>query len=361
MGSVNSLSRKIDRLTALNNQWIYTESSLFIFIEKWLNHLVLDANVDLPGFTALRATRDAKVLWEMEMWGPDHFLLPIISVLIVVLNLLVIISISHFRQLHKANNFLLLSLAISDFLIGLVFFPGEMVKLTTCWFFGDLMCLLYSYILVLILCASVGNIVLVSVERYVAICYPLQYHRRITVTKIQVCISLCWFCSAVYSITFVKDGLSQISASCHGECVFFIPYSVLVLDLFLTFLLPISLIIFLYIRVFLVVVFQARAIRSHFTAPQQGPVTVRKSELKAARTIGFIVLVFVICFCPYYCAYLAGEISFNASTTVLCIFCINSCLNPMIYAMFYPWFRKAIKQIVTFSILQPGSSKADIL
>uniref|UniRef100_A0A3Q2CSR7 G-protein coupled receptors family 1 profile domain-containing protein n=1 Tax=Cyprinodon variegatus TaxID=28743 RepID=A0A3Q2CSR7_CYPVA len=257
--------------------------------------------------------------------------------------------------LHKANNFLLLSLAISDFLIGLVFFPGEMVKLTTCWFFGDLMCLLYSYILVLILCASVGNIVLVSVERYVAICYPLQYHRRITVTKIQVCISLCWFCSAVYSITFVKDGLSQISASCHGECVFFIPYSVLVLDLFLTFLLPISLIIFLYIRVFLVVVFQARAIRSHFTAPQQGPVTVRKSELKAARTIGFIVLVFVICFCPYYCAYLAGEISFNASTTVLCIFCINSCLNPMIYAMFYPWFRKAIKQIVTFSILQPGS------
>ncbi|KAI3361300.1 hypothetical protein L3Q82_013466 [Scortum barcoo] len=55
MGNVNSLPNKIDELSALNNQRIYRESSLFIFTETWLNHLVPDANVDLLGFTAVRA------------------------------------------------------------------------------------------------------------------------------------------------------------------------------------------------------------------------------------------------------------------------------------------------------------------
>ncbi|KAI3364497.1 hypothetical protein L3Q82_011283 [Scortum barcoo] len=60
MGNVNSLPNKIDELSALNNQRIYRESSLFIFTETWLNHLVPDANVDLLGFTAVRADRDTK-------------------------------------------------------------------------------------------------------------------------------------------------------------------------------------------------------------------------------------------------------------------------------------------------------------
>ena len=60
MGNVNSLPNKIDELSALNIQRIYCESSLFIFTETWLNHLVPNDNVDLLGFTAVRADRDTK-------------------------------------------------------------------------------------------------------------------------------------------------------------------------------------------------------------------------------------------------------------------------------------------------------------
>ncbi|KAF7641530.1 hypothetical protein LDENG_00278460, partial [Lucifuga dentata] len=80
--------------------------------------------------------------------------------------------------------------------------------------------------------------------------------------------------------------------------------------------------------------------------------------------LGIVVIVFLICLCPYFCISLSGQDTFlNASTAafVICLFYFNSCLNPVIYAFCYPWFRKSIKLIVTLQILQPGSCQTNIL
>ncbi|XP_039674156.1 trace amine-associated receptor 13c-like [Perca fluviatilis] len=291
-----------------------------------------------------------------------------ISPITVTLNLLIIISISHFRQLQTPTNILLLSLAVSDFLVGLVLMPVEVLSRTSCWFFGDFVCATYTLLCLIIPLASIGDIVLISVDRYVAICDPLHYTTKVTVRRVKFCVCLCWLCSVTYSLLFVKDLPTQTDKDkfCYGVCDVSSDLISLLFDLCVNFLVPVTVIIALYLRIFAVAVSQARAMRSHITAVTlQHSVTpkAKKSELKAARNLGVLVVVFLICVCPLYTVkwvhYNWIIVLINKFSYIL--YLSNSCLNPVIYAFLYPWFRKAVKLIVTLQILQPGSSETNML
>ncbi|XP_047457676.1 trace amine-associated receptor 13c-like [Mugil cephalus] len=297
-----------------------------------------------------------------------HIILSSISLLTAALNLFVIISISHFKQLHTPTNLLLLSLAVSDFFVGLLMI-FQITLIDGCWYFDELVCIFYLVLDTVITSSSVGTMVLISVDRYAAICYPLHYPTKVTQRRVQICVSLCWICSLFYVFVLIKESLKQPGRfnSCIGECVIDIDFTKRFVDLILTLFLPISVIIVLYLRIFVVAVSQARAMRSNITAltlQRSGKVTAKKSELKAARTLGVVVLVFLTCFCPYFCVSLTDQENlYNPSSLVLvfCLFYFNSCLNPIIYAFFYPWFRKSMKVIVTLQILTPGSCNANVL
>lgn len=269
------------------------------------------------------------------------------------------VMVSPCRQLRSPTNHLLLSLAVSDLLVVLLVLPVEVLLTGTCWVLGDLVCALYFFLPVTLISASVGNMVLISVDRYVAVCDPLHYPTRITPRLVSVCVCVCWICSLLYSVFLLLDHLQQPGRynSCSGECVVSIAGDV---DLVVAFIIPISVIVVLYIRVFVVAVTQARSARSQLSVT----VKVRRSELKAARTLGVVVAVFLICYSPYYCLSLTGGnilIGSSAEAAMSFLMYFNSCLNPLIYALLYPWFRRAIRLIVTLQILQPDSCETSML
>ncbi|XP_039674491.1 trace amine-associated receptor 13c-like [Perca fluviatilis] len=291
-----------------------------------------------------------------------------ISPITVTLNLFIIISISHFRQLHTPTNILLLSLAVSDLLIDLLLMPVQIFNRTSCWFFGDFVCATYTSISLIIPSTSIGDIVLILVDRYVAICDPLHYTTKVTARRVKFCVCLCWLWSFTYSLLFVKDLPTQPGSYkfCYGACALSPDNGSLLFDLFLNFIVPVTAIVALYLRIFAVAVSQARTMRSHITAVTlQHSVTpkAKKSELKATRKLGVLVLVFLLCVCPLY---IITWVPYNLTMDSLLDFSVilflsNCCLNPVIYAFLYPWFRKAVKLIVTLQILQPGSSETNML
>ncbi|XP_031156102.1 trace amine-associated receptor 7e-like [Sander lucioperca] len=193
-------------------------------------------------------------------------------------------------------------------------------------------------------------------------CFP------VTARTVKLCVCLCWLCSVSYSLNFVKDLPSQTEKYkyLYGECFLNTDDISMLFDLCVTFIVPVTVIIALYLRIFAVAVSQARAMRSHITAVTlQHSVTpkAKKSELKAARKLGVLVLVFLTCFCPYFVVAWVDEnwVRTLIGQFILFLYFFNSCLNPVIYAFLYPWFRKAVKLIVTLQILQHGSSETNML
>ncbi|XP_026151742.1 trace amine-associated receptor 13c-like [Mastacembelus armatus] len=297
-----------------------------------------------------------------------YIILSCISLLTVSLNLLVIISVSYFKQLHSPTNLLVLSLAVSDFFVGLLMLI-QMMLVEGCWYLGDVMCSLGQYIDYIIASTSVGTMVLISIDRYVAICDPMHYSTKVTQKRAKVCVCLCWSCSVIFQSLILMENLIQPGRynSCFGECIVVINYIAGIVDVIFSFLLPITVIVVLYMRVFVVAVSQARAMRSHITTVTvQGSrkVTAKKSELKAARTLGVVVTVFLMCFCPFYCVSLSSKddlMNSSSAAFVISLYSFNACLNPLIYALFYPWFRKSIKVIVSLKILQPDSCEVNVM
>lgn len=273
----------------------------------------------------------------------------------------VVSNLSCCRKLHTTTNLLLVSLAAADFLVGFLQMPVEILFLNSCWVLGDIVCLINNFFAMLIVSVSVGNMVLISVDRYVAICEPMLYSSKVTMKRVQLSICLCWIFSTVHSSWMLRDLLLQPGKhnSCYGECVLIIKYEEGLVDIFVSFFGPISVIVVLYLRVFAVAVSQSRLLGLHTAAAGQrskksAPL---RSQMKAAKTLGVVVLIFLLCFCPFYVLTITAESSVigESSAIEVWLLYVNSCLNPLVYVFCYPWFRKSIKHLVSLDTVKTGS------
>ncbi|CDQ84440.1 unnamed protein product [Oncorhynchus mykiss] len=298
-----------------------------------------------------------KALLSTSIYTALYIFCSLFSAVTVFLNVLVIISISHFKQLHTPTNLLILSLAVSDLLVGAIVIPVTTVAiLESCWGFGKYFCAFHFYMAFLCTSLSLGNLVLISIDRYVAVCDPLLYHSKITITRIMCCISITWFCCIIYQAVVIKICINvQVPSRCLKEC-FTVDGSIWgnIIDIVITMVVPCSIIITLYLKIFVVATSQARKVFSKETASVSGVKTVQanKSERKAAKTLAIVVFNYLICWIPSLFILFFVHIFIDNLLSLFISFLplVNSLINPIIYAFFYPWFKVTAKHILTLKL-----------
>ncbi|XP_046878121.1 trace amine-associated receptor 1-like [Hypomesus transpacificus] len=282
--------------------------------------------------------------------GILYLLVSSIVVLTVAGNMLVIVSILHFKQLHTPTNFLILSLAVADLLLGVLVLPFSMVyTIENCWYLGHLF------------------------YRYYAVCHPLRYTRTITVQTALIMILVIWGVSVFVGFGIIFLHLNILGEEefyyehllCEGGCVLYQTATSSSVSSSLSFYLPALIMLCIYLKIFLVAQRQARSIQSTTFQNQKSGAVASKSERKAFRTLAIVMGVFLCCWTPFFLCNVFSPLLGDSSPPLLMGTTIigysNSSLNPIVYAFFYSWFRRAFKMIVFGSIFKPESSNTKLV
>uniref|UniRef100_A0A8C4RG44 G-protein coupled receptors family 1 profile domain-containing protein n=1 Tax=Erpetoichthys calabaricus TaxID=27687 RepID=A0A8C4RG44_ERPCA len=266
-------------------------------------------------------------------------------------NLFVIITVSHFKQLHTPTNFLVLSLAVADFLSGFLIMPPQFsLMMNNCWYFGAGFCPYYITYGYLLLFVSSLHLVIISVDRYFAVCDPFFYNRNVTNLRTGMCIVFIWLFASLYTYLFIFKSGGLLVAD-------------LFIDYLLSFIIPFSVMIGLYSKILLVAKIHTNKIKfgehKDLSSKQNADKSSFKRKYKAMKTVGIVILVFLACWTPYYLFHFASNFvvfSRGLLYVVQWTALFNSSFNPLIYGFFYPWFRKAFKLFMTCKLFKKDSS-----
>ena len=121
----------------------------------------------------------------------------------IFLNALVILAVTMKRRLQTNANILLACLAGTDLLTGLIVYPVAIaVDMKRIFGVGPFCTLekLYLVALVLVSFASFSHLVLISVDRYIAIKYPLRYEDIVTKQRIKTGVALVWVITVLVTV-----------------------------------------------------------------------------------------------------------------------------------------------------------------
>ena len=253
----------------------------------------------------------------------------------IVFNSLTIQAIRKTPSLPKPLKTLLLSLAVSDVAVGLIAQPFFIVNLNI--FFKTFPKLLWVIQLALANASFLG-IVALSLDRFLAVHLHLRYQELVTHKRILGQAISAWVFSALLPLFYVWiDEIKKL-----------INITIIIWSLCFIFITVIS------VRLYFAVRHHANQIQALQVqeAAQNGDLANASRLRKSAVSIFYVYFVFLACYLPFYCTFLAGEIFkvflflknlFYFSQTLMFI---NSTLNPLIYCWRMRDIRRSIKDIL---------------
>uniref|UniRef100_H2MLH6 G-protein coupled receptors family 1 profile domain-containing protein n=1 Tax=Oryzias latipes TaxID=8090 RepID=H2MLH6_ORYLA len=288
-----------------------------------------------------------------------YILLASLSIVTSCGNLLVITSVIYFKQLHTPTNYLILSLAVADLLVGVLVFPFSMaVPVSSCMYRQGIFCKIRDSFDITLCTASILNLCCISIDRYYAVCQPLTYRTSITAQVTAIMILVSWGISVFIGITIIVVGFSQ--GWCEENCSIDVVVANSLGPVF-SFYLPAIIMLCIYFKILLVAQKQVNSIQNTSSSKSE----VSKMERKATKTLAIVMGVFLLCFTPCFICVVFQPLfvtppQIPVIETLNWLALSNSMLNPLIYAFFYSWFRSAFRIIMSGKIFQSYSASAQL-
>ncbi|XP_069596799.1 5-hydroxytryptamine receptor 6 [Ranitomeya imitator] len=289
-------------------------------------------------------------------------------------NSLLILLIFTQRSLRNTSNYFLVSLFMSDLMVGLVVMPPAMLnELYGRWILdAEFCCVWYSFD-VMCCSASILNLCVISLDRYLLIISPLKYKLRMTSCRALGLILATWTLAALASFLPIEMGWheldfdlqsSNLTSMSEKQCRLIVSLPYALVASCLTFFLPSAAISFTYCKILLAARKQAVQVASLTTSvPNASDNHVQvlavpvvegrrfvtkhsKKALKASLTLGILLGMFFVAWLPFFIANMVQAVCDCVPPGLFDIitwlgYC-NSTMNPIIYPLFMRDFKRAM-------------------
>ncbi|NXA27282.1 MTR1B protein, partial [Ibidorhyncha struthersii] len=266
-------------------------------------------------------------------------------------NLLVIVSVFKNRKLRNSGNAFVVSLAFADLVVALYPYPLVLLAIFhNGWTLGEMHCKVSGFVMGLSVIGSIFNITAIAINRYCYICHSFAYDKVYSCWNTMLYVSLVWVLTVIatvpnffvgslkydpriYSCTFVQTASSY--------------YTIAVVVIH--FIVPITIVSFCYLRIWVLVLQVRRRVKSE-TKPRLKP-----SDFRNFLTMFVVFVIFAFCWAPLNFIGLAVAIDpvEMAPKVPEWLFIIsyfmayfNSCLNAIIYGLLNQNFRNEYKRIL---------------
>ena len=272
----------------------------------------------------------------------------IISPTVVLLNALIIIAVQRRKELQRASNILLSSLAVTDLLVGSICVPLSAVvgllvpyQILTDLYICKLDSVAISFMITLAIC-SIFHLTMIAWERYVAIRKWIDYKVIVTRSRLKKLAIIAWV-SAIVTVSplplLVITGIMSENAMILASEIFHTVLSVSVMS-------ALGLIVYFYIKVYLGV--RKRKLNQ---IRQVSELVNAKLERRVAMTTALVTVALILSFFPNaLIGLLEGVYPVLRKHWVIrlmdTLLYSNSVVNPLIYCYRDRRFRNAVLEIL---------------
>ncbi|XP_043914726.1 adenosine receptor A1-like [Protopterus annectens] len=283
----------------------------------------------------------------------------IVAVASVVGNCMVVLAVKVDKSLRNVTFFFIVSLAVADISCGIVLIPLAItiaVGLQTS-FYG---CLLMACIILTITQGSILSLLAIAVDRFLKVKMPTRYRCIVTPFRGCVAVGICWSTSALLGMLPIfgwhnRETIKteQNSTDDHIKCEF---GSVIKLEYMMFFnvlgwFFPLTIMIMLYAAVFYII----RKQFSFKTENGQQSINYYKKEMKLAKSLSLVLLLFALTFIPMHAMNIieyacSANIKKSIKYTGIILSHLNSAVNPVVYAFRIKKFRRVFIRIGSLNI-----------